>query len=163
MNNNIVLFRSYLIITFSFLIPLCIFISLELFQLLKVLILLRINSNKISLDKDTFSVLVAFFINRKKWFITISILELFLDVKIIHNLNIYNSLAYCYTTLSYLQIGEYYYLKALSYDSNDINTLANLAALYDLSSNSYKASKIYRRISIIDKNYSIPLNYIDSV
>lgn len=162
MDYNILLFRVYMIIAFSFLILLCVFISFELWQLFKVNIILKLYLNKINLidfSEDEFNILVSAYIKREKWLIVISLLELFYSSNVFNLVNIGNSLAYCYQKLSYFNIAEYYYLQVLFKYPSNLDTLINLAKLYEISSNSNKALNIYHRISILDKNYIIPDNY----
>nr|QCI06502.1 hypothetical protein [Erythroglossum lusitanicum] len=162
MDYNILLFRVYMIIAFSFLILLCIFISFELWKICKVNIIFRRYLNEISLinfSEDKFNTLVSLYIERKQWLIVISLLELFYYSNVFNIINLGNSLAYCYQKLSYTNIAEYYYLKILSIYPSDIYTLHNLAQLYDICSNYNKALKIYQKISNLDAYYIIPDNY----
>nr|YP_009391754.1 hypothetical protein [Acrosorium ciliolatum]ARW59898.1 hypothetical protein [Acrosorium ciliolatum] len=168
MNNNILLFRFYVIISFIFLIPFFLFINLELYKLLKIQFLLKENLtigklNVIDINKNKLKLFIKLYMYRNKWFIAISLLELSEYLNIIDSFDIDNLLAYAYQNLSYLQLSEYYYLKALLYKPNNINTLSNLANIYNSLAKNDEALKIYRRISILDSNYLIPTNYLINI
>lgn len=168
MNQHILLFRFYVIISFSFLIPLLFFISVELYKLVKIQIFVRFNINinqlhLVDLTKNNIKLLVNIYINRKKWFIVISLLELSELFNLIDSIYLYNMLAYVYQNLSYLRLAEYYYFKALLNQPNNISVLNNLASLYDFFAENKKALEVYRRILVLDNNYVIPKNYISQI
>lgn len=165
MNNNILLFRFYIIISFSFLMPLFLFINFELYKLLKIQIFLKFyfsnyELNLISMTKNNLKLLIKLYIYYNKWSIVISLLELSEYLNIMDSVSTYNLLAYTYQILSYLQLSEYYYLKALLDNPDNIEILSNLANLYNLLDKKDKSLAIYRRIFILDNNYLIPDNYI---
>nr|QCI04541.1 hypothetical protein [Apoglossum ruscifolium] len=157
MNSNLFLFYIYVIIALCFLIPLSYIISLELFNLIVSLIFIYLNysvvyNNLINSNKLKYYKLIDFYVNRRQLFLCISILEFSLIQGYFDNIFIYSYLAYCYKSLFYFQIAEYYYLKALFYSPSNVVILNNLFELYNMSEQSNKANEIYDRILLLNKN-----------
>nr|YP_009397753.1 hypothetical protein [Sonderella linearis]ARW66939.1 hypothetical protein [Sonderella linearis] len=158
MNNNILLFRSYIVISLLLLLPLSMYLTLELWQIFQFILFKQIN-----LDKNNYLRILNVYIDRKKWLLCISFLEvsslfnvIAMDINLMY-------LAYCYRNLNYYNIAEYYYLKAIFYSPCNIIILSNLASMYNLLGRKNDAINLYRQIYSLDSSYSIPENYISDL
>lgn len=162
MNDAILLFRGYTVFLLLFLVPLSYFVSVELFHLIELTLLyLRfgIFTKKLALDQNNGAILFNFYCRRKKWLLSISLMELFSVLNLMNSSLAFGSLAYLYMQLSYWDIAEYYYLKAVSCSPYDVNALSNLANMYNILKKEEKALDVYRQIFLLDNNYSVPKKY----
>nr|YP_009326608.1 hypothetical chloroplast RF37 [Membranoptera platyphylla]AMJ16865.1 hypothetical chloroplast RF37 [Membranoptera platyphylla] len=157
MNNNLVLFYLYIVITLFFLVPLCYLISIQLFHIIYCTIFSYLNYNLYfssfqTRDSAKYIQFFNFYIKEKQWFLCISMLEFAYEKKICDNMILFNNLAYCYKSLDFWQITEYYYLKALFYSPSNLSILSNLSNLYKASNQMNKAKEINRRIFLLKNN-----------
>nr|YP_009395898.1 hypothetical protein [Dasya naccarioides]ARW65084.1 hypothetical protein [Dasya naccarioides] len=149
MSNNFILFYLYLLMILLFLSILSYLISIELFYLFYIIFFTKINYNLSQVDKETFIHFVNLYTKRKEWLLFISMLEFYLNKKRFDPVTIYNNLGYCYSSLYYFQIAEYYYCNALLIDKNSMLTLQNLSQLYKKFSNDNKLNQINNMIALI--------------
>lgn len=165
MNNNILLFRSYVVCSYFFLIPLALFVTNQFLQFFKLyyiscfLFLSYFSMVKKKLNTLNFMKLFDFYVISKQWFLAICLLEFFNSYHKVSEDWFFISLAFCYRKLSYYNIAEYYYLKAIDISCEDIVLLAALANMYDQIDEYNKAFNIYRQIYHLDKSYLIPERY----
>nr|YP_009393001.1 hypothetical protein [Bostrychia moritziana]ARW61563.1 hypothetical protein [Bostrychia moritziana] len=165
MNNNIFLFRFYIVFSLFFLIPLASILTvqfLDFFQLYYINLLFflsRFDMKKIFLNRFNDIDLFNFYLISKQWFLAICLLEFSSFCKKMSENSIFSYLAFCYRKLSYYNIAEYYYLKAISLSSQDVYLLGALASMYDEMKLNDKALSLYRQIYNFDKNYLIPKFY----
>nr|YP_010155934.1 putative chloroplast RF37 [Cumathamnion serrulatum]QQY85350.1 putative chloroplast RF37 [Cumathamnion serrulatum] len=157
MNNNLVLFYLYIVITLLLLVPLCYLISIQLFKIIYSTIFSYLNYNLYLLnfnivDSNKSIKFFNLYIQEKQWFLCISMLELVYEKEAHSNIILLSNLAYCYKSLNLWQIAEYYYLKALFYSPSNLSILNNLSNLYMISNNINKAEKINRRILLLKNN-----------
>nr|QCI05955.1 hypothetical protein [Delesseria sanguinea] len=157
MNNNLVLFYLYIVITLFFLVPLCYLISIQLFRIIYCTIFNYFNydlffSNFNIEDNSKYVKFFNFYLQEKQWFLCISMLELAYEKRACDNIILLNNLAYCYKNLNFWQITEYYYLKALFYSPSNLSILNNLSNLYIISNQVNKSDKINRRIILLNNN-----------
>lgn len=153
MNNNVLLFYIYIIITLIFLVPLFYLISVELFQILYI-IYFHINRQKnMKITDNQINYIINLYIKRNQWFLCISMLESLYKNTIQYDyvtISIY--LAYCYEKLNYMEIAKFYYLQVLSYSPSNIKALSRLAFFYTLSNEVHQASKFNKRIDLLKNN-----------
>nr|YP_009332828.1 hypothetical chloroplast RF37 [Membranoptera tenuis]AKL79084.1 hypothetical chloroplast RF37 [Membranoptera tenuis] len=157
MNNNLVLFYLYIVMTLFFLVPLCYLISIQLFHIIYCIIFSYLNYNLYFSNFQTknsikYKQFFNFYIKEKQWFLCICMLELAYEKKICSNIILFNNLAYCYKGLDCWQITEYYYLKALFDSPSNLSILNNLSSLYRVSNQVNKAKEINRRILLLKNN-----------
>nr|YP_009394031.1 hypothetical protein [Rhodomela confervoides]ARW62593.1 hypothetical protein [Rhodomela confervoides] len=159
MNSNIFLFRLYVCFALCFLLPVSFFLTGQLYSFVQTYLQLKLCSKlvkeKSSLDQTLYTELLDLYINRDDWFLCISISELLLEFSLMNNDQIYSSLAYCYQKNSFLDIAEYYYLKALSFSPSNIPILLRLIDVYNQLGSKEKLKKLHYKIKLIDPSYVI--------
>nr|YP_009392586.1 hypothetical protein [Bostrychia tenella]ARW61148.1 hypothetical protein [Bostrychia tenella] len=164
MSNTILFFRVYVIFSLLFLIPFSYFISLELLHFVKFNPMLYLPFNlfikEFKLDQKNVMLLFNFYCDRRKWFLSICLLELSCALQVLNKDLVFVSLAYLYRQLSYWTIAEYYYLKAISYSPYNVDVLSSLANMYDILDQTEKATCLYNQILFLDNGYSVPKRYL---
>ena len=146
MDTNLFLFYLYIIIILLFLLLLSYLISLEIFDTFYSIIFLNKNKNLNYVDEMILLYFFDTYVKRKKWFLSISMLEFCYSQNFLDPSTISNRLAYCYSELSYLSISEFYYLNALFYSPSNIVILKNLIKLYNKLKNYTKVEEMNQRI-----------------
>uniref|UniRef100_UPI003002A63A Ycf37 n=1 Tax=Anunuuluaehu liula TaxID=3049639 RepID=UPI003002A63A len=150
--NNIML-KIYLICLITFLFPICLLITREIYKLFKQhiisnRILKQQNSNTIDIY-DTLT-LAKIYIKQKKWISSILTLEYGInkDNKIIEKY--YNWIGFCYCKTKVYNLSKYYYLQAIQVKPNYISALHNLAEIYKILNDYQNATNTYKKIIQID-------------
>jgi tetratricopeptide (TPR) repeat protein len=156
MLSNFIIFRIYLCIAITVLLPICYFITIELVnQILYYLIYLKayVFMQVDNVNEYDINFLVNYFLTRKQWFKCITMLQFSNYYNIIST---YKLLGMCFHKLSYYTIARYYYVKALK-NENDIIVLQNLGLVCrDLKD--YKMMReICDKIRSIDSDNSVLL------
>nr|YP_009297064.1 hypothetical protein Ceram_131 [Ceramium japonicum]AOM66407.1 hypothetical protein Ceram_131 [Ceramium japonicum] len=148
------MFRIYLLIAITILLPICYFITRELvsqviycFVLLKNLFFMPQNNHYV----DDMNCLVRYCILGKQWFKCIIILHFY---HYYHNVNNNKLLGICFHELSYIKIALYYYVRALQ-NENDIELLQKLLLVYRDLKDDVRMSQICDKIRQIDPNHKI--------
>lgn len=165
MITNILLFRIYIIFALFFLLPFSFLISVELFHFIKWSFIglyfnFRHFTKNFELNSNNSTLLFEFYYKRKKWFLSVCLLELSCIIEIIDKTLLFSFLAYLYEQISYLNIAEYYYLKANLHSPYNTDILSSLANLYDIWDKPDKALVVYRQILSLDNTYNIPQKYL---
>nr|ARW60104.1 hypothetical protein [Laurencieae sp.] len=158
MSNNILLFRLYIIFALLFLVPISLFVTLQLYSLIKAnkmvynLVNYLPGDMAFAIDNKVYNNLVDLYLTRKKFFLCISLAELYLFLSPLQKDLIYISLAYCYQKNCFFYVAEYYYLKALSISPNSVLILVNLRKIYKNIGNYDRESFINNHIKRLDSN-----------
>nr|YP_009391345.1 hypothetical protein [Platysiphonia delicata]ARW59489.1 hypothetical protein [Platysiphonia delicata] len=137
-------FYLYLLTLIAFCIPLCYLITKDFFYFYYY-----IKSFDLWKSNKDYESLIGLYTKRKKWFFCIAIIEYLIATSSNDKIVLFNCLANCYKSLSYNNIAEFYYLRALSFDSRSLLTLYNLQSFFDSTHQIFKACKINKRIGII--------------
>ena len=126
MYNNLLIFRIYLLLSITILVPICYFISIDLIQKIKVYFLLKPSMKTLKLEQvSNNNVLLLFknYIKQKQWLQCILMLEFY---KLYAHYRVDNLLGICYQKLYFYPIARYYYIFALNDDYNNLSILKNL-------------------------------------
>nr|ARW68200.1 hypothetical protein [Chondria sp. (in: red algae)] len=156
MFTDVFLFRSYIVIALSVLIPLSFIITLQIYYLLRRYILIdfllhrRMANKKFTFIYDDYNKLFNLFLDHQKFFLCISSVELCADTFNINTNSLYILLAYCYQKSYFLYIAEYYYLKALDISPNSQIILQGLAKIYSDLGKYDKLNSINSQIETIN-------------
>lgn len=153
MDNNILLFRLYITFTLFFLLPISLTMTQQMSVLIKNYFLIFYifyfsNQNIPHLIGSKFSIYCFdFYINRKKFFLCISLAELSLSLFPTDKSTAYRFLAYCFQKNDFLYVAEYYYLKVLAITPNDIKILNDLMKIYNYLGKSNKVEVVHNQIN----------------
>ena len=153
MSDYNILFYLYLSIVCLLLFVFAVFVSLQLKSLFFYFLFFI---EGLSIDRSNFVFSMKLYQNFYYFHSTISGLSLFISLSELcleHNLDnvdkkyIYFLLAGAYRDLSFPEISEYYYLKALSYDFQNVQIVSSLANMYNQLGYLQNAKKLYDSIS----------------
>jgi len=126
MCNNLLIFRIYLLLSITILLPICYFITIDLIQKITVFFVLTFSIKTLNVDQvSNNNVLLLFkhYIKQKQWLKCILMLEFY---KLYTNYRVNNLLGICYQKLYFYRIARYYYIFALNDDPNNLTVLENL-------------------------------------
>nr|YP_009394866.1 hypothetical protein [Polysiphonia stricta]ARW63428.1 hypothetical protein [Polysiphonia stricta] len=161
MSDTNLLFRLYLLMVFFFLLFFSLFLSKEMYLLLKqslqiISVPFKFDSKKNLLNDDYFTLFNIFFA-RGNFLICLSLSEFYLesDKSFLNKDILYTFLAYVYCENSFWNIAEYYYLKALSLSPENCDIMFSLGKMYDNLGHKDKLRSIVKSISLSDPNYDI--------
>ena len=158
MLGNFIVFRLYLVIAICVLLPICYFITLELFnQVLYYLIFFKdvkiMRQNNLIIDDIYF--LVNYFVQRRQWFKCLLMLQFYEYYK---SYNSNKLLGIYFHNLSYNYIARYYYLKSLKHET-DLELLQNLAYICRDLNDSKMLAEICCKINDIDSNNDLLMEF----
>lgn len=151
-HNNIML-RIYLVCLTTFLLPICLLITREVYKLCKqyfttTRILKQQNNHIINIHNNL--TLAEIYIKQKKWMSSILILEsnILKESEILSKCC--NWIGFCYYQTKIYHLSKYYYLQAIKKTPNYISALHNLAEIYQILNDYKNATSIYEKIITID-------------
>lgn len=156
MLNNFFIFRIYLCIAISILLPICYFITIELVnQFLYLMIFIKasytVQEKKKNVEDINF--LVNYLLAKKQWFQCLTMLKFY------DNYNDFNSdklLGMCFHQLSYYNLARYYYIKVLQ-DENDIYLLEKVIMICKELKDHKMMIQIAERLRKLDPNNTVVL------
>ena len=147
------LFYLYLGIVSLLLLIFAVFVSMQLkfivLYCITLLKILKINKSSLSFSFNDYQDLSYFYLNVSNYFLSFSLCEFYLECTSdsIYEKNLYASLALVYRELSFIQISEYYYFKAIACDPDDAQLSMSLGQMYSQLGYS-EDSKIFYQNSI---------------
>nr|YP_009394452.1 hypothetical protein [Vertebrata thuyoides]ARW63014.1 hypothetical protein [Vertebrata thuyoides] len=156
------LFYLYLVVVISILLVFSFFVSLQLklfsLNFVKSISLLYFFREKLSFIQKDYLDFYSSYIVRFDYFKAIALSELLLENldTVESKVILCSSLGSIYDEMSFVAIAEYYYLEALSYNSNDINLILNLVKLYSILGHNNKSKLFLEKALKIDSNITIP-------
>lgn len=136
MTNNFILFRSYIIFVLLFLVPASLLITKQIYFLLETNISIYSLTNyynkqkSIVLNDQSYISLLNFYVKRRKFFLSISLSELYLFICPSKRSLIYQSLGRCYQQNGFFYVAEYYYLLYVSISNDSLDVLSALLEIY---------------------------------
>ena len=130
-NNNILIFRLYLIVISIFLLFICILITSDLLKIIWKYILLIRSSTLLEMSSSQIVLLSKIYISSKQWLLSLAILESGACNEVLQLDDIYNNLGYCYRQIE-IDVAIYYYKRALFMNPNQISTQEALNELYNM-------------------------------
>nr|YP_009295547.1 conserved hypothetical plastid protein [Mastocarpus papillatus]AOL58031.1 conserved hypothetical plastid protein [Mastocarpus papillatus] len=143
----------YLISLVTFLFPICLLITIELYKLCRQFFI--INNILKRQDKENINSyeslqLAQIYLKQKKWISSIIILESNINQenKIIEQF--YNCIGFCYCQIKHYNLSQYYYLQAIKKQPIYLSALHNLAKLYEILNDYKNTTDIYIKILKID-------------
>lgn len=161
MSNDILLFRSYILIVLFFLVPISLIVTLQIYFVLKSYILIYFLSNsfvrdqKVILHHESYNELFRLLLYNHRFSCCISSVELLIHI-INSDMDIfYALLAYCYQKSYFFYIAEYYYLKALNLSPDNEAILSNLSIIYLTLDDNDKLKSINNKLKMINSVDSI--------
>nr|ARW68609.1 hypothetical protein [Palisada sp.] len=156
MVNSVFLFRLYIIFALLFLVPLSFFITRQIYFLFNsyfvVCNLIGYSKENVlwTLSDEVYINLFNFYVTRKKFFLCISLAELFFLQCPSKRYLVYISLAYCYKESRFFYAAEYYYLRASSLSKDNISILVNLLKIYNELGDFNKVSLVENQIETLN-------------
>nr|YP_010951648.1 Ycf37 [Laurencia elata]WMP12587.1 Ycf37 [Laurencia elata] len=153
MTNSFILFRSYIIFVLLFLVPGSLLITKQIYFLLETNISTYSLTNyfkkkqSIVLNDQSYISLLNFYVKRKKFFLSISLSELYLFICPSKRKLIYKSLGQCYQQNGLFYVSEYYYLLYLSISNDSLSVLSSLLEIYTHFDNYDKISFVKDQIA----------------
>ena len=151
MYNNLLIFRIYLLLSITILLPICYFITIDLIQKVTTYFLLTFSMKNPNLDQvsnNNMLLLFKNYIKQKQWLKCILMLEFY---KLYTDHKVDNLLGICYQKLCFYQIARYYYIFALDYDCNNLTILQNLLFVCKSLKDHVMIDKINNQIDILNQ------------
>lgn len=153
MTNSLILFRLYIIFVLLFLLPASILITKQIYCLLETNISIyslinHLNREQLTVLNDkSYIMLLNSYVKRKKFFLSISLSELYLFICPSKRNLIYKFLGQCYQQNGFFYVAEYYYLLYLSISNDSLSVLSSLLEIYTHLDNSNKISFIKNQMA----------------
>jgi len=149
MLSNFIIFRIYLLFAIIILLPICYFVTVELFnQIIYYLIVFK-NVSGMQEERaiaDDLYFLINYLAKRQQWFKCILMLQFYSTYK---NYNTDKLLGMCFHNLSYPFLARYCYIKYLETET-DLEVLKNLKAICKDLKDDRMLSEICSKIKEID-------------
>lgn len=153
MINSFILFRSYIIFVLLLLVPASVLITKQIYLLLETNISIYSLTNdfkkkqSIVLNNQSYISLLNCYVKRRKFFLSISLSELYLCLCPSKRNLIYKSLGQCYQQNGFFYVAEYYYLLYLSISNDSLSVLSSLLEIYTHLNNYNKISSVKDKIT----------------
>jgi len=151
MYNNLLIFRIYLLLSITILLPICYFITLDLIQKITIYFLLmpRIKTlNLGQISNNNVLLIFKYYIKQEHWLKCVLMLEFY---KLYTDYKVDNLLGICYQKLHFYRIARYYYMFALNYDCNNLSILQNLLFVCKALKDHVMLDKIDNQIRILSQ------------
>nr|QOS04483.1 hypothetical protein [Sarcopeltis skottsbergii] len=147
----------YLICLITFLLPVCLLITIAIYRLyeqfyISITILNQQSINKINIYNTL--TLSKIYIEQNRWISSILILESRINQKNELIEQFYNNLGSCFTQIKAYNLSKYYYMKAIEQQPKYRSALYNLGHIYQILDDPKNADKIYHKIMKLDHNHT---------
>nr|QCI08742.1 hypothetical protein [Sphondylothamnion multifidum] len=161
LNNDLWMFRLYILGIILFLLFICLILSINLFNEIYLFVLINSNFKSLQmhfLKNEYINELINQTIKKKQWLISIAILELCEEQGALKNEEIYQGLGFCYEQLYHVNIAEYYYYKVLN--KNNVGILYGLLNIYHKLNRQKDVSSLCYTILKLDPDNNFVKQYM---